>query len=337
MRLIHYRSAIPNFGDDLNAILWPALLPDFFDDDAPDGFVGIGTLIGMPVPGTGRLTVFSSGAGYDALSGWQGRAVTYACVRGPVTARLLGLGPEAALTDGAILAPLTPGFPDAGGGGDETLVVPHVQSLAFNGWDEAARLAGFGLVDPRDPPEAVVARIARAGLVLTESLHGAIIADSYGVPWIGFASSKNFGATKWVDWRLSLDETPRFHILPPPDARAWLRFGRPAWPLGAAVELDAEQAMAAFAARVAPAAGALGWRQRLKRLAAGSAAGRALLGCSPARTAAALTALSLTARPCGSRRGLREELQERMLARLRAFTRPSHPRALRHDVISGAK
>jgi succinoglycan biosynthesis protein ExoV len=320
MRLVYFRKSVPNFGDDLNALLWPALMPRLFDDDPASAFLGIGTIIGMPVDEHARLHVFSSGAGYDGLANWAGRDVRYRCVRGPLSARLLGLEPEAALSDGAILTPLAEGFPSAAGGGGETLVIPHYETIARPGWPEAASLCGFGLVDPRGAPGDIVARIAGARLVLTESLHGAIIADTYGVPWIAFATSKNFGPTKWVDWRQSLGEEFQFTVVPPPDARHVLDFGRAPWPIGAEVSMDAEAAMAAFRARVAPAAAPGpprgGLRQRLKSLARASALARRLLGFSVERTAAALTMLALTARPSGSSAAKRAEIQQRMLERL---------------------
>lgn len=321
MRLVYYRKAVPNFGDDLNAALWPALSPGLFEEGAGDSaFVGIGTIIGMPMPGEGRLHVFSSGAGYDRLENWRGRDVRWWCVRGPLSARLLGLEPETALSDGAILTPLAPGFPQNASGGGETLVIPHFQTIAHPGWPEVAALGGFGLVDPRGEPAAIVARIAAARLVLTESLHGAIIADTYGVPWMAFATSRNFGPTKWVDWRQSLGEAFSFTVVPPPDALHLLAFGRPPWPPGSMVAMDAEAAMAAFSERVTPPAPERrNLRSRMKSFAKSSRLARRLLGCSPARTAAALTRLAMTAVPGESSPALRAEIQERMMGRLRAM------------------
>jgi succinoglycan biosynthesis protein ExoV len=320
MRLTYFRKSVPNFGDDLNALLWPSLMPQLFDDDPAAAFLGIGTIIGMPVDEHARLHVFSSGVGYDGIANWAGRDIRYWCVRGPLSARLLGLEPEAALSDGAILTPLAEGFPSAAGGGRETLVIPHFETIARPGWPEAAGLCGFGLVDPRGAPGDIVARIAAARLVLTESLHGAIIADTYGVPWIAFATSKNFGPTKWVDWRQSLGEQFHFTVVPPPDARHVLDFGRAPWPIGPEVSMDGEAAMAAFTARVAlapPNPPREGLRQRLKSLARSSALARRLLGFNVERTAAALTTLALTARPSGSSAAKRAEIQQRMLERLR--------------------
>src|ERR1700733_3845761 len=181
MKLVYFRGKQLNFGDDLNGVLWPRLLPDLFDDMGAEGFLGIGTLIGMATPGCTRLHVFSTGAGYDAVDTWQTERQVW-CVRGPITARLLG-------TDAA---------------GRWVGVVPHWQSLLFPGWQAACDAAGFRLISPIDTPERVHAAIGSVSLVLTESLHGAIFADTMGIPGGPFVTTRNVSALKWVDWCLSV-------------------------------------------------------------------------------------------------------------------------------------
>lgn len=322
MKLIYFQNRVPNFGDDLNRDLWPALVPALFEADPGTGFVGIGTIIGMPCEGVDRLHVFSSGAGYDPPDRWRGKQVEYWCVRGPLSARVLGLPSDRAASDGAILAPLAPGFPQRATGAGGTAVVPHWESLGFPGWTEAAGMAGFELVDPRGEPRDVVARIAASRLVLTESLHGAILADTYGIPWIAFATSQNFSVFKWTDWTSSVGLQLAFAGVPPPSPGPLPRFGRPPRPYGAFARHDADSAMAGFAARQASAPRTVA--SRLKGAVARSPLIGPLLGLSPARTAEALTALSRAA-PNGSAEPRRQELQSRLMDRLgqlRAAYRP---------------
>jgi len=239
----------------------------------------------------------------------------YRCVRGPISARILGLDADRALTDGAILSPMAAAFPRAATGTGGTAIVPHWETLEHPGWPEVARLTGFELIDPRGTPEAVIARIAAARLVLTESLHGAILADTYGIPWIAFACSKNFSITKWADWTASvgLDFTPT--MVPPPDAGPVLAFGRTPAPLGQTLRFDAETAIRLFDQRMAPAPATL--KARLKGAVKHSPLIRPFLGFSPARTAEALQRLAGAA-PALSAAPRREELQARMLERLAA-------------------
>ncbi|RAI54624.1 polysaccharide pyruvyl transferase family protein [Roseicella frigidaeris] len=322
MQLVYYRKQVPNFGDDLNAVLWKGLAPGLFDEDPETGFVGIGTIIGMPCGGLRRLHVFSSGIGNDRPEAWRGKQVEYWCVRGPVSARVLGLPAERALTDGAILTPLVAGFPQAATGTGGTLVVPHFQTLDHPGWPEVARLTGYELLDPRGTPEAVIARIAGARLVLTESLHGAILADVYGIPWIAFATSKNFGISKWVDWTLSLGRDFALAMVPPPDPGPVLAFGRPPAPFGQTLRFDAEAALARFDERVTPEVATL--VSRLKGLAKRSPLLRPFLGFSPARTAEALERLART-EPALSAEPRRLALRARMLERLETLAKSAQP------------
>ncbi len=315
MKLVHFESAVPNFGDDLNAQLWPRLAPELFASGEEDrGFVGIGTIIGMDVGPLAQLEVFSSGAGYDRIAKWADKRVTFHCVRGPVTAHLLGLDPALAMTDGAILTPLVDGFPAGATGGGGTIVIPHFETIAFPGWDAACRQAGLHLLDPRGTPAAVIARIAAAELVLTESLHGAVLADTYGVPWIPFATSRNFGTSKWVDWMASLGLELSLRMLPPPNAQQLMAFGKRAEPYGATVRFTLEQAVGEFNVRMGVPP-----RNPLKEVAKAvirrtPLAGR-LLGYHPARTAEALAALA-TLPPMQSKAPLRAELSARMLEAL---------------------
>lgn len=332
MQLIYFHGRVANFGDELNPVIWPRLAPDLFGPDAGSqegapgrtGFLGIGTIIGMPTPGCDFLHVFSSGMGYDRLEGWSVPRRVW-CVRGPLSARLLGLDADAALTDGAVLVPAVlglgrPAVP-AGGIG----VMPHWESLLCGGWEQASTLAGMRLCSPIGEPEAVIRRILDLDLLLTESLHGAILADAFGVPWVPFASSGNFSVFKWTDWTLSVGLSPVVAGVPPPDAAAVLRFGRPA----PALRLDAEAAAADFHGRSGvghhPATTGADPRALLKRaLLSLPGATRLVPGFGVERTAAALGRLA-TGEPQTSRAGLRDGLADRMQSRLQELRREIAP------------
>ncbi|GGZ09320.1 hypothetical protein GCM10011614_25190 [Novosphingobium colocasiae] len=327
MKMLRYRPAVANFGDDLNDILWPALAPALFRDEAhgpqPDDaawFVGIGTIIGMPPGVARRLHVFSSGIGYAPVAAWRGLQVDYHCVRGPISARVLGLESHRALTDGAILAPLLPelaggAVPQAG-----TVVVPHYETIAFPGWDKAARLAGMRLVDPRGTPAEVIRALRGAQLVLTESLHGAILADSFGVPWVPFAVSGNFSTAKWADWAASLDLRIAVTMVVPPDPMPLLRFGRRAEPFGTRIAIDPEAALGEFRSRVAPARQVSRLKRAAKAVLEGVPPARALLGYSPDRTAEHLLRLA-QASPWCSAEARRDTLRAAMRERLETLVR----------------
>jgi len=314
MHLVHYAGSVPNFGDDLNALVWPALAPHLFAPGEEDrGFVGIGTILGMPNVTHRHLDVMSSGTGYDPISHWADRQVTFPCVRGPVTTHVLGLDAGLAVTDGAVLCPLVPALPQRRGGGEHIAVIPHFQTLAFPGWQEACTMAGLTLVDPRHPPQAVIRAIAAARLVLTESLHGAILADTYGIPWLPFATSGNFCMPKWIDWASSVGVDLSVTYLPPPSRDPLLRFGKQRGAFGARVSFTLEEACAEMRGRVY-GTGKATWRSHLSGW--GKALGLHRLsgsyaGLTPARTAEALSRLS-QAEGTLSRAATRDSLTDRL-------------------------
>lgn len=320
MQLIHYRHTVPNFGDDLNADLWPALAPALFLNREEDrGFVGIGTIIGIEVGAIGTLDIFSSGAGYDRVERWAGKTLNVHCVRGPLTARLLGADPALVLTDGAILTPLLPDYPDRGTGGGGTVVVPHFQTIASPGWAEACEQAGFTLVDPRGAPTDVVRQLAGADLVLAESLHGAALADIYDVPWIPFGTSRNLSVSKWTDWLASLALDYRPTLVPPPHAGHLLRYGKRGEEWGKMLTFSLDQAMAEFRTRIAPFKASPA-RELLKTVLGKVSPLQRMLGYGPARTAEALVALAKQPTTL-SDRTRRDDLRDRMVAKLEAFER----------------
>ncbi len=323
MKLIYYKGAHPNFGDDLNALLWPRLEPSLFEADDSQGFLGIGTIIGMKAEGVSRLHVFSSGVGYSPLTGGpQDRRLW--CVRGPLSARQLGADDNVALTDGAILSPRVLPAPATAG---PPVVVPHWETMLAGGWENACAQAGFTLIDPMLPPQAVIPAIAAAPLVITESLHGAIIADTYGVPWVAFATTGNFSTFKWLDWTRSIQAPLRVHLVPPPDAAAILRFGRsPLGGWGTLAKPDEAVAMAEFEIRSRPAAAPAppSAAERLKATAKAVVRDtpmlKSLLGYNATRTAEALGQLASEA-PTLSDAAHRDRLADDMSERLRRLAR----------------
>jgi succinoglycan biosynthesis protein ExoV len=320
MQLVYYNKQIPNFGDDLNVVLWPALAPQLFADesgsDRRTGFVGIGTIIGMPIDNLRRLNVFSSGIGNDRPTRWSDLEVEYWCVRGPISARVLDLPADRSITDGAVLTPLVSDFPKAATGTGGTLIVPHWETMNYPGWQEVAALTGYELLDPRGDPRSVIARIAAARTVLAESLHGAILADTYGIPWRAFATSRNFNIPKWVDWTLSLGHDFSVTMVPPPDSGPILAFGRTAAPFGETCRFDAAAAMTQFNTRFGTRPESL--KAGLKTMVKRSPLMRQFLGFKPTRTAEALADLARM-EPELSPATLREELRDRMMARLAAL------------------
>jgi succinoglycan biosynthesis protein ExoV len=214
-----------NFGDELNRWLWNRMLPDIWDD-ADDGtlFVGIGTILDRTLPPARVCIVFGAGVGYNAapadISSSSARWRIYG-VRGPLTARALKLDKRLAMTDPAILLATLPEFKGLKRRG--VIFIPHWKSVRYGYWQEICKSLGIEFVDPCQDSRWVVARIASAEKVVAESMHAAIIADAFRVPWIPVALSREVSPFKWVDWAASLDAPYSPACLPASDRVESLR------------------------------------------------------------------------------------------------------------------
>lgn len=322
MRLLYFRGTHPNFGDDLNEIVWPQLAPDLFGhpaEEAEHGFLGIGTLIGRPFPDVRRIHVFSSGVGYDRIDPRQ-HDYRFWCVRGPLSARAMGLPADLAIVDGGIMAPELLGIARAAAPSTKPIVIPHWESLLVGGgWAEACDIAGYTMVDPMQAPATVIAQIAAAPLVITESLHGAIMADVLRVPWIAIVTTANVPLFKWFDWTASVRTPLSFVPIRPPSPEALARFGRPGIGApGRPVAIGEDQAFAHFARWGMEDAGVTDSRFTPRGIARAITArlGERIGGISPKRTAAALRAVAANVTPQLSPDGAVAERRTMLLARL---------------------
>lgn len=212
MELYYHRSVLGNFGDDLNAWLWDELLPGWRDWDPGRVLVGVGTLLSSTIierelVRRRRYPVVGAGVGYgdgrlpdvSDRSVWDVRAL-----RGPHSARSLGLPSEIGMLDPAIMIAGLPGFRAIPATG-RPVFVPHESTVERHDWSSACADAGLDFVSPRGDARQVIARIAGASTVLAESMHAAIMADAFRVPWIPVRIGHRFLDSKWRDWASSLD------------------------------------------------------------------------------------------------------------------------------------
>lgn len=195
-----------NFGDELNAIVWPRLVDDFETRLGDDVFFGIGTLLSAEVQeqvDAPRRVVFGTGAGYGRRPRLDSSCSIY-CVRGPLTADALGLPRGLAIADGAILLRrLTEELGLAGRAKQHSVAfLPHhVSAAASNGaWARACARSDVAYLDPRAEPSELLADIAAAEYLVCEAMHGAVVADALRVPWIPVICGWQVNAFKWLDW-----------------------------------------------------------------------------------------------------------------------------------------
>ncbi|MFC2150062.1 polysaccharide pyruvyl transferase family protein [Calditrichota bacterium] len=213
MRLFYCRHFSWNFGDELNPWLWEKVLPFQFDLSVNGWiFIGIGSILNWPGKYP-KAVVFGSGFGYRQVpkgfsehikKNWK-----IYCVRGPLSAKKAGLDSKLAITDSSILIHryFTP---------DTTVqnsqhrisVIPHWITAT----QEAESLSkycmelGYRMVDPRRSVDEVLQDIANSERIVTESLHGAIVADALRVPWtpLHLVGNHHTSVFKWRDWCKSM-------------------------------------------------------------------------------------------------------------------------------------
>lgn len=212
MQLYYFKDKEGNFGDDLNPWLWQQLFPDFFNDTDADLFVGVGTLLNHRIPPAPAVTVFGSGHGYGRLPASNANWTFY-CVRGPLTAQALGLPAELAITDPASLVAqlYTPPVQKQ----YKVSFMPHCESARLGDWAKVCQQAGIHFLDPRKPFLQVFDGIRQSEILLTEAMHGAILADSFRVPWIPVKAYPHISEYKWQDWLQSVQVKAEFSAIPP--------------------------------------------------------------------------------------------------------------------------
>lgn len=219
MQIQFFRGENLNFGDELNTWLWPQLAPTLFDNDASVLFIGIGSTIGTHYDPKAKKVVFGTGfvPTYHDAPDVHGGDWDIFFVRGPRTARALAIPEELAVGDSAILIralpPLKPHTPTTIG------FMPHWQSLPRGEWQKVCELAGLTLIDPTQSVEQVLKSLLDCKLLITEAMHGAIVADALRVPWIPMLPVDSFHRDKWFDWAEALKIDLRPYRLWPSNTR----------------------------------------------------------------------------------------------------------------------
>jgi succinoglycan biosynthesis protein ExoV len=220
MKLFVYKGAVPNFGDELNEWLIPQVFPDLFDDDQDEMLLAIGSILYNNHPTHVKKIVFGSGyGGYTAIpkldARWDVR-----CVRGPLTAEALGLPKTKVAGDSGIL--IRDHYRCAAPKRWPISFIPHFQSIARGHWQAACAMTKIHFIDPRSPVDEVLRQISESEVVVTEAMHGAIIADALRTPWIAMKPTDPMHHMKWRDWAGALNLDIRFQTVHPTSVKEWL-------------------------------------------------------------------------------------------------------------------
>jgi len=156
----------------------------------------------------GRAPIAIWGSGLVAERNLVLPKVDILAVRGPLTAKCMKIDGNVIYGDPGLLASLVmPSMPKTGKIG----IVPHYVDKVNKTLDPFREDMRFMVIDVEAPWEQVLKEISSCEMVLSSSLHGLIVADSYGIPnmRLKFSNLINGGDFKFLDYGLSVD---RAHI-----------------------------------------------------------------------------------------------------------------------------
>lgn len=223
MIVYSWRSEHGNVGDDLNPWLWPRVFGDGIDASPDSIFIGIGSVLDRRHEPSRHKIVFGAGARQAdtvpdvTTSDWQ-----IEFVRGPLTAAALPDGYRRWISDPAIILPRYLAAPRTTRvGRPEAIGLATYMTTDVGYARRITDLCGYRLIPSTLAPEAFVDALLQCDAVFAESMHGAILADAYGIPWCPVQISNRYHegdthAFKWRDWLSSLELTPSFVALPVP-------------------------------------------------------------------------------------------------------------------------
>lgn len=196
MLLKYCQIAGGNFGDDLNTLIWPRLFPDLAQLAGRVLFYGVGTLLDGRHDRAVKKVVLGTGVG-EAHAALKDPNWDFRWVRGPHSAREFNLSQEFALGDSSLLWPELDRKAEGCG---PIGLVPHYATWNSYDWASVAANAGMRAIDPRQSPSTVIAQMRSCSRILSESLHGAICADTMSIPWAPCILAHRFNDFKWKDW-----------------------------------------------------------------------------------------------------------------------------------------
>lgn len=206
MNLYWCKTEPPNVGDALNTWLWPQLIPDLDLLDKSGTLFGIGSILDERLNTPGPKYILGSGARRKEHGISKGTDLRVFAVRGPLSADALNLPERLAITDpGSMVARLYKAKHEPSDIG----VVPYF-TASKQLWSKVTDNLGYRLISPHLSTENFLSELSKCRFVITEAMHGAILADSLRIPWhpISANSVALEGKTnefKWTDWTRSLD------------------------------------------------------------------------------------------------------------------------------------
>lgn len=192
IRAFYYPSN--NFGDNLNNELIKRISKKpcvYHPERTVPHYIVCGSII---QESTENTTVWGAGFGHSADIAQMNKEANIVMVRGKKTAELLEMEFDI-YGDPALLCPMY--FEGHNNKVHNVSILPHWRDYEYclNNFD-------FNIIDPFQPVDKVIYDICASYKVISSSLHGLILSDSYGVPnrWIDFGNDIGGDGIKFRDY-----------------------------------------------------------------------------------------------------------------------------------------
>lgn len=198
MKIKYHNDWRGNFGDDLNLVFFN----EFINEKRNDLTIyGIGTLLNNVHGKIKNSVIIGAGYGYGESLDFDKDSTTILGVRGPVTAKKMGLDPEQdVIGDPALYVsrmkefnkPLTKKY-------KKVIALHHATAELFD--YHKKEYGDYYFLDPGlETIEDYIEIIRGAEEIYTESLHGAIISAAFGKPFTAISMITNLEQKKWLDF-----------------------------------------------------------------------------------------------------------------------------------------
>jgi hypothetical protein len=221
MDLCYFKAKNGNFGDDLNPYILNHFIPNFesYSNDIVifligtvlhDDFVGIRNIQNFEKK---QKIVLGAGVRYINMPIKIDKTWTVRFLRGPLSSLSLKNNTTTFITDPAYLIRELPFFKNKTSDKKyKTSLMPHIFSLNKVDWKRLCKIYGVNFIDPSgNNIDFILNEINQSEFLITEAMHGAIVADALRVPWKRFKYSSYINESemvsefKWSDWLFSMN------------------------------------------------------------------------------------------------------------------------------------
>ncbi|MBD8490899.1 polysaccharide pyruvyl transferase family protein [Echinicola sp. CAU 1574] len=218
MEYIYYKDKKGNFGDDLNGWMWPRIFgkEDLSDDLA---FLGIGTILYEDNRNLARIAekskiVFGTGVrpvhrAFSLDNTWDIRFL-----RGPLSANQFDRKFDY-ISDAAYALKILPEYEELMNIPKkyEVSFIPYFKSESYYDWKAICKDLGIHYITTHTDKgvDFTLREIAASKCIISEAMHGAILADVFRIPWkrfiltTPFTEGERISEFKWADWMNSVD------------------------------------------------------------------------------------------------------------------------------------